>query len=85
MALQEVTNAFLKRMQTSQAPFNRVWMLQCRRYATGEATAQAAPEIEDLETSSFQDDAQHGSSDRVAAFDPAGQAKKRSKQLPPSR
>ena len=84
MALQEVTNAFLKRMQTSRTPLNRVWTLQCRRYATGEAAA-AVEEIEDLEHSSFDNATQPQTSERLSAFDPAAQARKRSKQLPPSR
>lgn len=84
MALSEVTNALLRRMRTSTTPLNRVWTLQCRRYATGEATAEASPELADLEPSSFHDFTEV-SSERLANFDPAAQAKKRNKQLPPSR
>jgi large subunit ribosomal protein L5 len=82
MALQEVTYAFLKRIQTSRTPLNHVWTLQCRRYATGEAAA-AIEEIEELEHSSFDNAPQP--SERTSQFDPAAQARKRSKQLPPSR
>jgi hypothetical protein len=84
MALQEVTRAFLRRMQTSRAPLNRVWTLQCRRYATGEAAAESPIEIEELEPSSFQDDTTLAP-ERVIKFDPAARARKRSKELPPSR
>jgi hypothetical protein len=84
MALQEVTTAFLRRMQTSRAPLNRVWALQCRRYATGEVAAAAPVEIEELEPSSFQDDTTLAP-ERAARFDPAARARKRSKELPPSR
>ena len=84
MALQEVTNAFLRRMQTSRNPLNRVWTLQCRRYATGEAATEAPTEIEELEHSSFQDSTPLPQ-ERASKFDPAARARKRSAQLPPSR
>ena len=77
MALQEVTNAVLKRFQTSRAPLNRVWSLQCRRYASGEAIA----EVHELEESSFLNET--SISDKK--FDPVEKARKRQKQLPPSR
>ena len=77
MALQEVTNALLKRLQTTNRPLNRVWNLQCRHYATGDV----APEIEGLERSSFLKDTKVSERD----FNPVEKARKRQKQLPPSR
>ena len=79
MALQDVTKAFLKRLQNSRAPLNRAWSLQCRRYASGEAAA--APEISELEESDFLKD----TAITEEKFDPVEKARKRKKQLPPSR
>ena len=77
MALQEVTNAFLKRFQTSPQPLNRAWSLQCRHYAS----AKPAVDIGDLENSEFLEDIEPSQK----TFDPAGKARRRNKQLPPSR
>lgn len=76
MALQEVTNSFLRRLRTTQAPAHRSWTTQCRRYAS-----EGFGGGDEMEETSFQSSA--GPSQRH--YDPVALAKKRNKQLPPSR
>ncbi len=77
MALQEVTSAFLKRLQSSPTPLQRAWSLQCRHYAT----AESAFVSEEMERSAFQ----NKTGKVPKEWDPAGRARRRNRQLPPSR
>ncbi|SMY27123.1 unnamed protein product [Zymoseptoria tritici ST99CH_1A5] len=82
MALQEVTQSFIRRLRLSERPLNQVWTQQCRRYAS----APARDDTQQLENSSFvatpEQDALTG---HVNEYSPAENARKRKKQLPPSR
>lgn len=82
MALQEVTNALIRRLRLSEQPLNKVWTQQCRRYASSDANSQ---ETAQLETSSFETISTDSGDSRAGQFDPAGNARKRQRQLPKSR
>jgi large subunit ribosomal protein L5 len=75
MALQEVTNAFIRRMRGPLASNNTAWTAQCRRFASTETT-QA-----DIESSDFLTDQQVSQ----RQFDPAVNARRRRARLPKSR
>lgn len=84
MALQEVTNAVIRRLRLSEQPLNKVWTQQCRRYASSDASTKET-ETAQLETSSFETISTDAAESRVGQFDPAGNARKRQRQLPKSR
>ncbi|KAK5129788.1 hypothetical protein LTR08_002808 [Meristemomyces frigidus] len=79
MALHDVTAAFLRRFRNPVGPLYQASKLQCRQYAT----TQASQETPELEESSFVGGGQP--SEAVAKFDPAATARKRNRRLPPSR
>ena len=78
MALQEVTAAFLRRCQASPRPLHSAWRLQCRQYATADSRSE---EPSDLESTKFLGAA----APSTRPFDPVAKAKRRNRQLPPSR
>ncbi|KAK3686301.1 54S ribosomal protein L7, mitochondrial [Vermiconidia calcicola] len=77
MALQEVTQSFLRRFRPSHASLNRAWTTQCRHYAS----AEPSQEMQDLEQSEFLEN--ENVSDKP--FDPIAKASKRQRRLPSSR
>lgn len=81
MALQEVTNAVIRRLRLTEQPMSKVWSQQCRRYASSPSDA-LTKETAQLETSSFAANLPDASQ---YEYDPAGNARKRQKQLPRSR
>ena len=82
MALQEVTRSFLRRVRTAQQPIQQVWGAQCRQYATAESVKKSK-EVNGLEME--RSDFQSASGPSGKAFDPVGRARRRNRQLPPSR
>ncbi|KAK4501925.1 hypothetical protein PRZ48_007735 [Zasmidium cellare] len=82
MALQEVTSAFIKRMQSTQTPLKQAWKLQClRTYATD----PMQKELGELEESVHQATPTDAAGKRLSQYDPTQNAKQRKEQLPPSR
>lgn len=82
MALQEVTNAFIRRMQSSRTPLQSTWKLHClRTYATD----SVQKELGELEETAHQATPSDAAGKRLSQYDPAKNAKQRKEQLPSSR
>lgn len=87
MALQEVTQAFLKRLRLSERPISRVSRRDCLRYASSPSDATTTtqdPHELDLEQTTFLSQSLPPS-DKAKAYDPAESARGRKRQLPSSR
>lgn len=80
MALQEVTQSFLRRLRVSQPQTQAVWTPQCRRHASDVAVREES----DLEHTTFQGSAKV-SPQKVEEYNPVKTARKRNRQLPSSR
>lgn len=91
MALQEVTNAFIRRLRLSERPLNDAWKLQCRQFASAplrkreELAADVQKETAELEESDFVTTPQGAAEERLSQYDPLGNARKRKRELPRSR
>jgi hypothetical protein len=91
MALHEVTNAFIRRLRLTERPLSSAWTQQCRNYATPRGKVREMSDEEKTRFTQETQDLEQASTEtvnpeqRLGEYDPVGNARKRKRQLPPSR
>src|SRR5277367_4213903 len=90
MALRELSSTFCRLSIRDVRPSATSMTRNCRRYASGEASAEAAPvqqvseDLQELESNSSYSSAEI-LTEKIKAYDPVKRAQGRRRELPPSR